>query len=73
MNLFQRKEKEDKFMEGKGVPAPPKLPLGRLFCEGDTRLCKKCGSGIKMGGFLWLKEMGCRQPKCENYYGKNKN
>ena len=73
MNLFQRKEKEDKIMEGKEVPAPPKPPMGRIIIEGSTTLCKKCGSSIKFGGFLWLNNLGCIQPKCENYYGKNKN
>ena len=57
-------------MEGIKVLAPPKAPPGRIFTEGDTNFCPKCHSGIKMGGFLWLKELGCRQPECEIYYGK---
>ena len=56
----------------KTVPAPPKPPLERVIQEGSYTFCKKCGSSIKFGGFLWLKKLGCIQPECENYYGKNK-
>ena len=60
-------------MEGRNVPAPPKRPMRRIIVEGSISRCKKCGSSIKFGGFLWLKNLGCIQPECENYYEKNKN
>lgn len=56
----------------KNIPPPPPPPLSRIHGEGDTKICVVCGSGIVMGGFLWLTPLGCRQPKCKNYYKKIK-
>ena len=49
---------------------PPKFPLSQIHREGDTKICKLCGSTIKTNFFGV--EKGCRQPECENYFNKEK-
>jgi len=55
----------------------PKPPLSRILEEGIYEYCNKCGSTLKRKFNLPLfirfgKVLGCIQPKCENYYGKDK-
>lgn len=50
-------------------PSPPKPPLMRIGCNGNP--CPLCGSGMQ-SNWLWLKIKGCYQPKCENYWRKEK-
>ena len=45
---------------------PPKPPPTRIIKEGEIASCKKCGSSVKRN--LFFKELGCRQPECENFY-----
>ena len=48
----------------------PKEPLLRIVQEGTLNVCKCCGSSLvyKWYDFLNRNELGCLQPKCENYY-----
>lgn len=46
-----------------------KPPIGKVLTQGDIRKkCEVCGSSMRRK--LWMLPLGCKNPKCENYYEK---
>lgn len=63
-------------MNSNKIPEPPKPPLTRLVKEGSLGTCPKCHSSEQkkydFGILSFGKKIGCINPECENYYGRNK-
>ena len=73
VNILKEQIENEELIIKKHLSNHPIPPLNRLIKEGDTRKkCLKCGSSTTWKFWPFIKSKYCIQPKCENYYRKEK-